>query len=372
MVSIKGIIGNNEGEVNLISVVEQVQKEQGEIHVLIDSIGGDLDVGTDIYNYLKALPNKVITECVNNCASSASVVLLAGDERIIGCPVMIHNPWMEVTGNAEELKMSGEWLESKEKELEKLYSSITSLDSETLSKFMDNESYLSPSQAVAFGFGTLAKNIVQARLSKPNINKKEEEMSKNNSFLATVLAKLSGTKPDAKTVVYNLELSTADGGTIQLEKEEGEPQVGDNATPDGTHVMPDGVTIVIQDGKIASITEPQSQAQNKEGDTFTKAEVETLVEALATDSEAKIQALEEQVKTLTAQAKTKEDLAVLNKVKIAGGVEKVFGKIASNHQPAGRVQKPTSTGSSLAMALDSQKTDLEEKYENYKKGAGNE
>lgn len=38
--------------------------------------------------------------------------------------------------------------------------------------------------------------------------------------------------------VVDMELSTADGETLTVEREEGEPQVGDVASPDGEFVMP--------------------------------------------------------------------------------------------------------------------------------------
>ena len=57
------------------------------------------------------------------------------------------------------------------------------------------------------------------------------------------------------------DLNTADGQTITDEREEGDPQVGDKASPDGTFEMPDGKTIVVEDGVITDI--------QKEDDTDT-------------------------------------------------------------------------------------------------------
>ena len=41
-----------------------------------------------------------------------------------------------------------------------------------------------------------------------------------------------------------------------MERDEGEPQVGDTASPDGEHVMPDGKTIIVTDGVITEIKDP--------------------------------------------------------------------------------------------------------------------
>ena len=59
------------------------------------------------------------------------------------------------------------------------------------------------------------------------------------------------------------DLNTADGGTITIDKPEGEdPAVGDSASPDGEHKMPDGKTIVVEDGVITEIRD----AEGNDGD----------------------------------------------------------------------------------------------------------
>ncbi|MDZ7739933.1 MAG: hypothetical protein U5K32_12890 [Bacteroidales bacterium] len=43
-----------------------------------------------------------------------------------------------------------------------------------------------------------------------------------------------------------MELQTVDGKEVTIERTEGEPEVGDKATPDGTHKMEGGQTIVVK------------------------------------------------------------------------------------------------------------------------------
>jgi len=115
-----------------------------------------------------------------------------------------------------------------------------------------------------------------------------------------------------------LELTTAGGDTLTVEREEGDPQVGDPASPDGEHVMPDGKTIVVTDGVITEIRE----AENGGDDTA----------AL----EARIAELEQQVSDLTANAKTEDDIKILDAVAKAGGIDKLTKAAASKYVPAGR------------------------------------
>lgn len=62
-----------------------------------------------------------------------------------------------------------------------------------------------------------------------------------------------------KAPIVSLDLSTADGGTLTVEREEGDPQVGDTASPDGEHLMPDGSTIVVEGGVISEIRDPEEE-----------------------------------------------------------------------------------------------------------------
>lgn len=62
-----------------------------------------------------------------------------------------------------------------------------------------------------------------------------------------------------KAPIVSLDLSTADGSTLTVEREDGEPQVGDTASPDGEHLMPDGSTIVVEGGVIAEIRDPEEE-----------------------------------------------------------------------------------------------------------------
>jgi len=338
MVNIKGIIGERpsnakKGElyVNLLSVIQQVQTEgEGEIHVFIDSIGGDLDMGVSIYNYLLNLPNKTITECSGSCASAASVVFLAGDERIAGCPIMIHNPYIEgVSGDRRMMEAATEYIGKKENECKAIYADRTLLDTQTLASLMDNETYISPTQAVALGFATQSKVIAFAKLNTLNINQKEKTMNEKRKSIREIF----GLKPKVKA----MDLTTADGSTLTVKREEGEPQIGDEASPDGSFTMPDGSVIVVTDGKISEIN-----TVSAEGVDITPEEAEevvTIIEEVIQENEElkkENEDLKEQVASAKAMTKSDEDVAILNAIMKAGGKE-WLAKQCSHYKPKARI-----------------------------------
>lgn len=333
MVNIKGIIGekpqgdNSTEYTDLASVIEQTQNEKSEeIHVIIDSIGGDLDMGIAIYEYLRGLGKRIITESQNNCASIAAIIFLAGDTRIAGCPIMIHNPYIEnISGDQKTLEMASKWIGEKEKQYEKICAERANLSAETFSALMDNETYISPSQAVSFGFATHSKIIALAKLT--DINKTITTMSKTNRSILEML----GLKTKAKA----MELTAADGSTLTVNIESGDPKVGDQASPDGIFVMDDGNTITVVNGVITEIM----QASAEETVTLAKEEVEELAQFVEGVKAELVQVKEELAKAL-AKVKSDEESKVLEAVAKLGGMD-WLSKQKSSYKPVARTGNPS-------------------------------
>ena len=313
----------------MVSVIAQVQKEQTEnIHVLIDSIGGDLDEGLSIYNYLKNLDRDVTTECLNNCASAASIIFLAGENRIAGCPIMIHNPWTQAQGDSEELHAIAEFLREKEDQLETIYASHTKVEALVLSNLMDNETYISPSQAVSLGFATQAKQIALAKVDLAKITNQKTnstQMAKRKKSSIFDFMSRSKSRRNFRTV-FVMDLTTDEGLVLTIDREEGEPEVGDAATPDGTHII-DGVVIVVEEGFITSIEGASNQGGSSIDD----------IASLLEEALLKIQELENTNEEMKAQAV--RNAKILNAVKMAGGIEKLAKGARSTYSPQAHMNR---------------------------------
>ncbi|MCL1933949.1 MAG: Clp protease ClpP [Candidatus Azobacteroides sp.] len=322
MINVNGIIGNDDGQYSLVKLIRDVKNEPDNqpLHIVISSPGGDGELALDMHNYLRSLNRQIITECKIQCASAASILFLAGDKRIAGCPVMIHNPWTRVEGDAEALAAASGWIGDFEKRCEKFYSDKTGLDKETISNLMKNETYIGPSEAVSLGFATEAKQTAMALIHSNN-NQKTKKMGikkRGENKLQKILAILTGEDETANM----MDLTAANGDIITIDREEGEPQVGDSASPDGSYVMPDGSTIVIVDGVITEIIEPDTS------------------DTELTRLRLKIAQLKEQLATAQANAKTAKETAQLNAIKIAGGTE-WLARQCSHYKPSGRKAQMT-------------------------------
>jgi ATP-dependent Clp protease protease subunit len=339
MINIKGVIGDEYGYVNWLAALKQ---ETGPtLEVSINSPGGTVDDGLAIFADLveaAAAGRRVITRATGECASIASIIFMGGTERVVSCPLMIHNPWTVTMGDANEMERATKELRAVEKQLEDIYADRAGLSRDKISALMDVETWILPPEAVSLGFATAVEDVATSannRLKQLNI----KQMAVTQTVAERLKAFLGGKKKDEAGgggTLKALELLTLDGATLTVEREEGDPQVGDKASPDGTFQVTETLTIVVADGVITEITDTANPAVPGE---------ET-AEMLLNE----IDRLNAEVARLTALARTPEDVRVLNAVSRSGGIEKLVEKagIRSAYAPARRVTRETTpAGSSL-------------------------
>jgi ATP-dependent protease ClpP protease subunit len=126
--------------------------------VRINSYGGSVFDGISMYNYLRELASKgsnVKTVCDGIAASIASLIFLAGDERSMASNgfLMIHNPAGFAFGEAKVLRKEADLLDSvKDSTLISTYIDRTGNEQQTLSDWMEAETWFNSEQGVSFGF----------------------------------------------------------------------------------------------------------------------------------------------------------------------------------------------------------------------------
>lgn len=312
-----------------------IPNDDQRIDIELHSCGGDVAEGYAIYDALRATGKEISATVVGRCASMATVILLAAPiERRKMYPhakILIHSPFcpgIDGSLDIEALEGIKAGLEAERERMISLYVERCGVERALIEEQMAKESWFGGEIAKQLGF---VSEIIMPKSAKVVINnqrsmaKKEEEVTVKKSLLDRMLAKMGYAKIEDVPAVA-LELTTAGGDVLTVEREEGEPQIGDAASPDGEHVMPDGKTIVVQDGIITEIRESTSNDED--------------VEAL----QNRVSELEQQVAELTANAKSDEDIKILAQVKKAGGIDKLLKDAASKYTPAGRVNTPSTKG----------------------------
>lgn len=147
----------DEKDKDAYSIVKELKKlEVDSINVHINSYGGEVAEGLAIYNTLKNSNFKVTTYCDGFACSAASVIFMAGDERIMNeaSLLMIHNAWSWACGNANDFRKCAEDLEKITQASINAYMSKVKISEEEVKKLMDEETWITADEAVNYGFAT--------------------------------------------------------------------------------------------------------------------------------------------------------------------------------------------------------------------------
>lgn len=147
-----------ESDVSSYTLARELQSLQNvdHIRVFINSYGGEVAEATAIYNQLRDNPAKVTTICNGFACSAASVIFMAGDERLMNraSRLMIHNAMTGARGNAAQLRKAAEDLESINELSITAYMDKVNISREKLQELMDNETWIKPEDAVEMAFAT--------------------------------------------------------------------------------------------------------------------------------------------------------------------------------------------------------------------------
>jgi len=126
------------------------------INVHINSYGGVVSEGLAIYNTLKNHKAKIRTIVDGFACSAASVIFMAGDERLMNDAslLMIHQAWTYASGNADDLRKTADDLDKITQGSIEAYKTHVNISEEKLKELMKAETWILPSEAVEWGFAT--------------------------------------------------------------------------------------------------------------------------------------------------------------------------------------------------------------------------
>lgn len=175
---------------DVVKALADMPKSVQHINVHINSYGGEVAEGLAIYNALKSHPAQVTTYCEGFACSIASVVFMAGDERIMrdSSMLMIHNPSNYARGTSDELRKAADDLDVIRETSIAAYMSHATCGREELITLMDAETWLTPERSVELGLATATESD-------------EDESEPTQSARRHVMHALMGAKPVTVDVV---------------------------------------------------------------------------------------------------------------------------------------------------------------------------
>lgn len=150
-----GAIGEWADELTADDVLRKLETmDAAEIVVRIHSSGGMVMDGLAIYNRLKASDKRVTVHIDGLAASIASVIAMAGDEVLMpeNAWLMIHSPWNQTIGTANEHRKVADTLDGFEQTLIQIYKTKTGLPEKQIREMLQNETWLNAQDALELGF----------------------------------------------------------------------------------------------------------------------------------------------------------------------------------------------------------------------------
>lgn len=120
----------------------------------INSPGGYVDAGSEIYTALKEYPGKVTAKITGQACSAASWIALAADkvEMSPTAQMMIHRAATDAHGNSDDLSSALQAVDSMDRSFITLYAKRTGLDEQEIYRMMSQTTWMNAQEAVDKGF----------------------------------------------------------------------------------------------------------------------------------------------------------------------------------------------------------------------------
>ncbi len=142
----------------------EAQDPEKDIYLYINSPGGSVTAGMAIYDTMNFIKCDVSTMCMGMAASMGAFLLAAGAKgkryALPNSTVMIHQPLGGARGQASDVLIHAEHLQSTKKRLNELLAKSTGQPIEVIEKDTDRDNYLTAEQACAYG---LIDKVIEKR-----------------------------------------------------------------------------------------------------------------------------------------------------------------------------------------------------------------
>ena len=326
--------------------IASIPEDDDVIDMRLNSPGGVVSEGWGIVDKLRMTGKKITSTIEGQASSMASIILLAASERKAykHATLLIHDayyPEYTLSGayHKEDLEKLAQQLDEDNRRALDFMVERTGADRETLEAIMKEDKPMDMEKAKELGFiheilepvSASAKGWKRPAMTNTNSTDMDNKKTLASAFKAFAEAIGLSVKMEADPVPVGYVLTSQDGTEINIDKPEGEdPAVGDAATPDGEHLMPDGTTIVIADGAITEIRDADGEQEEELDENNDNHEAELAAK------DAEIASLQARITELEANQMSDDQKTVLAKVEKAGGKAWLEKATKSNYKPEQR------------------------------------
>ena len=135
-------------------IKNELPEDNSDIELEINSPGGSVFAGSEIYTALKEYPGKVHVKIPSIAGSIASVIAMGGDKVSISptAQIMIHNVSSSQSGDYRDMQSTADALKSMNGSVANAYKLKTGLQESELLEMMNKETWLNAQEALEKGF----------------------------------------------------------------------------------------------------------------------------------------------------------------------------------------------------------------------------
>lgn len=150
-------------------VIEALAEANGEdVDIEINSGGGDVFAGSEIYSAIRAYTGKVNIHVVGLAASAASVIACAGKSDMAPtAQMMVHNVSTYSAGDYHDMDKAADMLRQANRAIAAAYVEKSGMSEQDALDLMDAETWITAKDAVDYG---LIDSIAESKNSDPDGN----------------------------------------------------------------------------------------------------------------------------------------------------------------------------------------------------------
>ena len=125
-----------------------------DISLYINSSGGAVTSGLAIYDTMQYISSKIMTICIGQAASAASLLLTAGEKEIrFSLPnsrIMVHQPSGVYQGQVTDIEIQTNEIIKTKKRLNEIYAKHTGKKLNEIAEIVERDKYFSPHENLLF------------------------------------------------------------------------------------------------------------------------------------------------------------------------------------------------------------------------------
>lgn len=250
------------------------KNDDKDITIFLNSPGGSVVEGLEIYNLLRASGRNITTVLTGIAASMGSIIFLAGDKRIAmtGGLFMIHKPSGFSWGDADDFRKEADLLDKMQGSLQEIYVERAEIDN--LEEAMNAETWFNIQEMKDKGIVTSDEAVSFEEVIDSNDGQEdlenEEEMAITEEMkaqMAKLEAENAALKEQQEEAEFKERMATLEASNAQMRAEVSQSEKDESDDSEKTSVNSDKEDVSKDDTTGSDTDSDKDEDDSKENDS---------------------------------------------------------------------------------------------------------